>query len=63
MFSSGQITFAILFFVSFVVILVISYRKDYKSQKTYYKGSFKILIIFILLIAFLFFFKTLTQTT
>ena len=47
MFSQGQLAFAIIFFISFVTILVFSYRKDFKGNKTYYKGSYKILIVFI----------------
>ena len=31
MFSTGQLVFAILFFISFLVIVTISYRKDLKK--------------------------------
>jgi len=61
MFSKGQLAFAIIFFISFVLILVLSYRKDFKGNKTYYKGSYKILIVFIALILLLFLIKILTQ--
>ncbi len=61
MFSQGQLAFAIIFFISFVTILVFSYRKDLKGNKTYYKGSYKILIVFISLILLLFLIKILTQ--
>jgi len=61
MFSKGQLAFAIIFFISFVLILVLSYRKDFKGNKTYYKGSYKILVVFISLILLLFLIKILTQ--
>ena len=61
MFSKGQLAFAIIFFISFVLILIISYKKDYIGNKTYYRGSYKILIVFISLILLLFLIKILTQ--
>ena len=61
MFSQGQLAFAIIFFISFVTILVFSYRKDFKGNKTYYKGSYKILIVFISLILLLFLIKIINQ--
>ena len=38
MFSTGQLVFAILFFISFLVIVTISYRKDLKKLKGSYTG-------------------------
>ena len=38
MFSSGQLVFAILFFISFVAIITISYKKDLKGLKGSYSG-------------------------
>ena len=38
MFSTGQIIFAILFFVSFLVLVIISYNKDLKRLKGIYSG-------------------------
>ena len=38
MFSTGQIIFAILFLVSFLVFVIISYNKDLKRLKGIYSG-------------------------
>jgi hypothetical protein len=58
MFTTGQLVFAILFFVAFVGILIYSYRGDKKLHKKYYKGSLWILLGFILFIVFLLAIKT-----
>ena len=57
MFSKGQLIFALLFFISFVVAMVISYRKDLKIHEKYYKGNFKVLIGFFVFIVLLFVIK------
>lgn len=57
MFSTGQIAFAIFFVISFTIIIVLMYRKDTKTSKVYYKGTYKILIGFILAIIALFLIK------
>ncbi|WP_317043445.1 hypothetical protein [Nonlabens spongiae] len=55
MFSEGQIYFAIAFFVVFVIITVMMYRRDKKLHKKNYKGVPWILVgflaFFLLLIA------------
>ena len=38
MFSSGQITFAILFAIGFIAIIIFSYRKDSRQHLKNYKG-------------------------
>ncbi|CAL65480.1 hypothetical protein [Christiangramia forsetii] len=58
MFSTGQLIFAGLFLISFIIIIIFSYRKDTKLHKKYYKGSLFVLIGFILFIVLLFFIKT-----
>lgn len=58
MFSTGQLIFAGLFLIAFVIIMIISYRKDTRLHKKYYKGSIYVLIGFILFILLLFFIKT-----
>ncbi len=58
MFSTGQIIFAALFFVAFVVVIFFSYRKDLKLHRKYYKGTLYILLGFIVFIALLFLLKT-----
>jgi hypothetical protein len=54
MFSTGQLIFAAIFFVVFVVIITYSYRKDLKLHRKYYKGTLYILLAFILFMALLF---------
>ncbi len=57
MFSTGQIIFAALFFIAFVVIITLSYRKDKKLHKKNYKGVIWILISFIAFVIILFIIK------
>ena len=47
MFSTGQITFGILFAIVFVVIIGFMYRKDLKLHNIHFKGSLWILLAFI----------------
>ena len=61
MFSQGQLIFAAVFVVSFIAIIVFSYRKDLKLHKQYYKGSVWILIAFLLFIAILFAIKSIMK--
>ncbi len=44
MFSKGQIIFALVFFIGFVVAISWAYIKDKKSNKLLFKGSYKILL-------------------
>jgi hypothetical protein len=57
MFTTGQWIFAALFFVAFVIAASFAYGKDKVLHQKMYKGSYKILIGFILFIAILFFIK------
>ncbi|RTY95179.1 hypothetical protein [Flavobacterium sp. GT3R68] len=57
MFSKGQLIFAGLFFIAFVIAVAFSYRKDIAVHRRVYKGSYKILIGFLLFIGFLFIIK------
>ncbi|WP_420574383.1 hypothetical protein [Kordia sp.] len=50
MFSSGQLIFAAFFVIVFVAIMIYAYRKDLQLHKRYYKGSLRILLVFILFI-------------
>ncbi|NBS18836.1 MAG: hypothetical protein EBS74_03490 [Flavobacteriia bacterium] len=61
MFSSGQLLFAVFFVVAFVLLMIFSYRRDSKSHKIHYKGSLKILMVFVLTVLALFIIKFLTQ--
>ncbi len=47
MFSQGQLVFAVLFTISFSIILFMAYKKDAKLHKKYYKGSSWVLLAFI----------------
>ena len=57
MFSTGQIVFAALFFIAFVAIISLSYRKDKKLHKKNYKGIIWILVSFLIFIVTLFLIK------
>jgi uncharacterized membrane protein len=61
MFSNGQLVFAVVFFVSFIIVMIYSYRKDFKLHKEYYKGSIWILLAFIIFIGFLYFIKSIMK--
>lgn len=50
MFSSGQLIFAAFFVIIFVAIMIYAYRKDLQLHRRYYKGSLRILLVFILFI-------------
>jgi len=54
MLSTGQIIFAICSSIAFIIILIISYRKDKKLHKKQFKGSIWILVGFIVFVLFLF---------
>jgi len=58
MFSTGQLIFALLFVIAFVFLMIFSYRKDKRLHKKHYKGSFWILIGFLVFVALLLFIKT-----
>ncbi|ASV29143.1 hypothetical protein CJ263_02275 [Maribacter cobaltidurans] len=54
MFSTGQIVFAVLFIITFFIIIVIMYRKDLKLHQKNYKGVKWVGIFFIIFIFILF---------
>jgi tellurite resistance protein TehA-like permease len=58
MFTTGQLVFAVLFFIAFIFILIYSYRGDKKINKKQYKGTLWILLGFIGFIVFLLVVKT-----
>jgi flagellar biosynthesis protein FliR len=57
MFTTGQWVFAAVFFVGFIIAMYIAYGKDKALHQKVYKGSYKILIGFLLFIALLFVIK------
>ncbi|MDX1543223.1 MAG: hypothetical protein R3214_04680 [Christiangramia sp.] len=58
MFSTGQLIFAGLFLIAFIIVMIFSYRKDTRLHKKYYKGSIYVLIGFIIFILLLFLIKS-----
>ncbi len=57
MFTPGQIVFALLFILVFVLVMVRMYRKDRPWLQKQYKGSGWVLVLFLLFIALLLFLK------
>ncbi len=57
MFSTGQLIFAAFFFIAFVIIITLSYKKDKKLHKKNYRGVLQILVSFITFIIILFLIK------
>ncbi|WP_408042774.1 hypothetical protein [Tenacibaculum litopenaei] len=58
MFTPGRIIFASLFVVVFVAAMIISYKKDAKSNKKHYQnGAVYVAIAIVVTILFLFLFK------
>ncbi|HOD10187.1 MAG TPA: hypothetical protein PLH25_05470 [Flavobacterium sp.] len=57
MFTTGQWIFAALFLVAFIIVMYFAYGKDKALHQKFYKGSYKILIGFLLFVAVLFLIK------
>lgn len=57
MFSQGQLIFALCFFIAFVIVMIFAYRKDLALHKIFYKGNYKVLIVFLIFIGLLFVIK------
>ncbi|MCZ8198722.1 MAG: hypothetical protein O9267_14050 [Flavobacterium sp.] len=57
MFSTGQLIFAGLFVIAFIIASIFVYRKDASMHQFFYKGSYKVLLAFILFIGILFVIK------
>jgi hypothetical protein len=57
MFSSGQWIFAGFFVIAFIIAMIYAYGKDKNLHQKFYKGNYKILIGFLIFIAFLFYIK------
>ncbi len=57
MLSNGQLIFSLLFFIGFVILTVLSYKKDKQLHKKQYKGSKWILAGIILFVVILFLLK------
>jgi hypothetical protein len=50
MFSTGQLIFAAFFVIAFTIVMIYAYCKDIKLHQRYYKGSLRVLLVFILFI-------------
>jgi Mn2+/Fe2+ NRAMP family transporter len=61
MFSSGQLIFGALFAIVFLIIIVISYKKDLKLHQKNYKGVKWVGVFFIIFLLTLFFIKYLLK--
>jgi len=57
MFSSGQLIFGVLFAIVFMVIIILSYKKDFKLHQKNYKGVKWVGIFFAIFIITLFVIK------
>jgi hypothetical protein len=57
MFSTGQLIFAGIFLIAFIMVMIYTYRKDLKLHRKYYRGTLYILFGFILFIGLLFVIK------
>ncbi len=57
MFSKGQLIFAILFAISFILVIVFSYRKDRTLHQRNFRGVRWVLITFVAFVIILFIIK------
>ena len=60
MFSNGQLVFAIAFFLTFVLIIFLSYSRDLKGLKGTYKGIRWVIIGFLCFVGLLVILKKLS---
>lgn len=51
MFTTGQIIFAVLFAIAFIITIILSYKKDKKLHAKNYKGVAWVVVSFILFVA------------
>ena len=57
MFTTGQIIFAVLFFIAFVIVIYFSYKKDKKLHEKNYRGVIWVALSFVIFIGVLVFLK------
>ena len=60
MFSNGQLLFGVIFFVSFIIIVSFSYKKDLKKLNGSYKGIKWVIIGFVIFVSILLVLKKLS---
>lgn len=61
MFSKGQFIFAIIFIISFTIVIIFSYKKDLNFLKNTYKGVRWVLVGFIIFFFLLIFLKSIVN--
>ena len=61
MFSKGQFIFAIIFIISFTIVIIFSYKKDLNFLKNTYKGVRWVLVGFISFFLLLIFLKSIVN--
>ncbi len=57
MFSEGQLIFAILFAITFILVVIISYRKDRNLHRKNFRGVKWVLLTFLIFVIILFIIK------
>lgn len=62
MISQGQLIFAGVALVAFIILMAFSYSKDKKRNKSYFKNSYVVLIVFVLFLIFLFVMKLIFES-
>ena len=50
-FSKDQKIFALIFLISFIVMMIMAYRSDAKINKIYYKNVWVVLVCFLAILA------------
>ncbi|MBK5214826.1 MAG: hypothetical protein JJE55_14335 [Flavobacteriaceae bacterium] len=58
MFTTGQLVFAVSFFIIFVIAMIYSYRSDKKLHRKNYKGNIWVLVGFLVFVGLLLFLKS-----
>jgi len=53
MFSNGQLLFGLIFFISFIIVVTYSYKRDLKKLNGSYKGIKWVIIGFIIFVSML----------
>ena len=61
MFSKGQFIFAIIFIISFTIVVIFSYKKDLNFLKNTYKGVRWVLVGFIIFFMLLILLKSIVN--
>jgi len=60
-FSKGQKIFALIFIISFIVMLIMAYRADMRSIKIYYKNAWMVIVSIAIILGILVYLVKLTH--